>query len=277
MGKILIVLMAFTSFWVQANLIIHPIRVQFSPGMRSTEVTLLNDSQKTNTYRLEWQERKAIAGGGYSEVSEAEMKNLPIASSMLRFTPRQVTLKPGERQTIKLSLRRPARLADGEYRSHLLFKALPPPSSLAQPDEQTAGLTMRLNLVTSFAIPVVVQQGNVNPQVSMSNAQIRYNAAEPAKSTVLVDINNVGNFSSYGDIEAYWTPQGGKEVLIAKNASFSVWPELNKTSVELLWVGTNFALTSGKLRVLYKGMREYQGKTFVDTSFQVERSAIQMK
>lgn len=277
MGKILIILLAFTSFWVQANLIIHPIRVQFSPGMRSTEVTLLNDSQKTNTYRLEWQERKAKVGGGYTEVSEAEIKSLPIASSMVRFTPRQVTLKPGERQTVKLSLRRPARLADGEYRSHLMFKALPPPSSLAQPDEQTAGLTMRLNLVTSFAIPVVVQQGNANPQVSMSTAQIRYNAAEPAKSSVFVELNNMSKFSTYGDMEAYWTPQGGKEILIAKTASFSVWPELNKTSVELIWVGANFALTNGKLRVLYKGMREFQGKTFFDSTVQVDRSAIKMK
>jgi fimbrial chaperone protein len=276
MGKILIMLLALTSFWVQANLIIHPIRVQFSPGDRSTEVTLLNDSQKTNTYRLEWQERKAKPGGGYSDVAVADTKNFPIASSMVRFTPRQVTLKPGERQTIKLNLRRPARLGDGEYRSHLMFKALPPPAALAEPDEQTAGLTMRLNLVTSFAIPVVVQQGNVNPQVSMTSAQIRYDATAPAKSSVVVELNNSGKFSAYGDMEAYWTPQGGKELLIAKTASFSVWPELNKTSVELMWIGADFALSNGKLRILYKGMRDFQGKTFFDTTVQVDRSAIKM-
>jgi fimbrial chaperone protein len=274
MGKILITVIALMSFWVEANLVIHPIRVQFNSGDRSTEVTLLNDSKTTNTYRLELQDKKAKKGGGYIDLTADTINGFPTASSMIRFTPRQVTLKPGERQTIKLSLRRPARLAEGEYRSHLLFKALPPPASLARPDEQTAGLTMRLNLVTSFVIPVVVQHGTANSKVSLAAASIHYDTTTPSKSNVLVEINRVGKFSTYGDLEAYWTPQGGKERLIAKAASFSAWPELNNTSIALAWVGADFAPSNGKLRILYKGMRDFRGQTIFDTAIQIDRSAI---
>lgn len=276
MKKIALLILAIMSFYTQANLVIHPIRVQFNPGDRSTEVTLLNDSNKTNTYRLEWREKKAKEGGGYIDLKGDAIKSFPTASSMIRFTPRQVTLKPGERQTIKMSIRRNARLPDGEYRSHMIFKALPPPSMLAEPDQQTAGLTMQFNMVTSFVIPVVVQQGNYDAQISLGGAVIQYNSAEPAKSSVLVEVKRQGKHSAYGDIEAYWTPQGGKEVLLAKIASFSTWPELNKTSVNLSWVGANFALADGKLRVVYKGMRDFRDRTFFDTSVQVNRSAIKI-
>jgi len=275
MKKVLCLLVLLGAhFAVQANLVIHPIRVQFAPNERSTEVTLLNDSQTTNTYRLEWREKQARPEGGYIDLAADAAKQFPIASSMVRFSPRQVTLKPGERQTVKLSVRRPARLADGEYRSHLLFKALPPPIALR--DEQVAGLTMQMNLVTSFAIPVVIQQGPAGSSVRIESAQILYNPAKPADSRVIVNMAHNSKYSVHGDIEAYWTPQGGKEQLIARNNGFTFWPELTKTSSNLIWVGTNFASSNGKLRILYKGARTYRGQTFVDQSIQLDRGAITM-
>ncbi len=74
----------------------------------------------------------------------------------------------------------------------------------------------------------------------------------------------------------YWTPAGGKERLIAKTSAFTFWPELSKTFTTLAWVGADFAPTNGKLRILYKGMRDFQGQTFFDSSVQVDRSAIKM-
>jgi fimbrial chaperone protein len=276
MKKILLFILVITSFWAEANLVIHPIRVQFNPEDRSAEITLLNDSNKTNTYRLEWREKKAKVGGGYIDLKGDELKNFPVASPMVRYTPRQVTLKPGERQTVKMTIRRNARLPEGEYRSHLIFKALPPPGLLAAPDEQTAGLTMKLNMVTSFVIPVVVQQGKFDAQIRLDKAVINYNPAEPNKSTVRLDISRQGKHSVFGDLEAYWTPAGGKEVLLGKIASFSSWPELPTTFITLGWVGSDFALTDGKLRVVYKGMRDFKDRNFFDTSVQINRSDIKI-
>lgn len=270
-----LLVLGFSSF-VQANLIIHPIRVHFGQNDRSFDVTLLNDSKTTTTYRLEWQEKQASQGGGYIDLTRDSVKNFPVASSMVRYSPRQVTLKAGERQTVKLSVRRPARLADGEYRSHLLFKALPPPASLRNPDEQVAGITMQLNLVTSFSIPVVVQQGRLSTAVSIDSAQIQYNPKQPSSSSVVVNLSQNSKYSAYGDIEAYWQESNGKEQLIARLNAFSFWPELSKTSANLIWVGTSFAPSNGKLRILYKGTRNFQGQTFVDKSIQLDRSAIKI-
>jgi len=274
--KFSVLLLVFFSFWAQANLVIYPIRVQFDPNQRSTEVTLLNDSKMTYTYRLEWREKKAIEGGGYIDLMGEALKAFPTASSMIRYAPRQVTLKPGERQTIKLSLRRPANLANGEYRSHLIFKTLPPPAALRQPNEQSAGLSMKMNFITSFVIPVVVVQGQGEDNSKFESSKIHFNETSPANSIVEVKLNHNSRYSSHGDIEAYWTPQGGTERLIAKTAAFTFWPELNKTSAKLVWVGAEFAPSNGKLRIVYKGARNFQGKTFFDTATQVNRSEINM-
>lgn len=261
------------SFIADANLIIHPTRVQFNPTDRSASISLLNDSNTTSTYRLAWQEKKAKEGGGYIDISKGNSENFPVASHMIRFSPRQVTLKPGERQTIKMSLRRPANLKDGEYRSHFLFKAIPPPETKT---EEAAGLQMKVNIITSFLIPVIVQQGELDIQAEVSSATMVVNPQNIAKSYIDVQMNRRGKHSAHGDIFAYWTPQGGQEKQVAKIAGFNLWPELNKTNVKLGWVGSDFALDDGKLRLVFQGARDFRGKTFFDKTFQMNRSQIKI-
>ena len=110
----------------QASLLVSPIRVAFEGRERSHEIVLINSSSEVKTYRLAWQEKLALPSGGYKDLTAEETVGYPSASKMLRFSPRQVTLKPNERQIVRLGLRRPKDLADGEYRSHLKLEALPP-------------------------------------------------------------------------------------------------------------------------------------------------------
>ena len=45
---------------------------------------------------------------------------------MIVYAPRRVTLAPHEPQSIRIAARPPQGLPDGEYRVHLLFRAIPP-------------------------------------------------------------------------------------------------------------------------------------------------------
>lgn len=255
-----------------ANLLINPTRVQLNPGDRSTQLTLINTSDATTTYRLEWVEKQAKVGGGYTDLTAEQSKNFPVASSMLRFTPRTVTLKPKERQTIKLALRRPANLPAGEYRSHLLFKAIPAEDLSGATAE---GQSMAINIVLSFAIPVVVRQGELQYQISADDVAMAYNSATK-EVQVKLDMSRSGQHSVLGDISAYWTPKNGAEKLLSKSTEYSIWTELSKTYVELNWVGTEFAVTDGKLRVIYEGIKDFKGSTFFETSFDVSKENIKI-
>lgn len=267
------VVMSGYSHLSSANLIIHPTRIDFDTSERVAEVSLLNSSNKTNTYRIEWSEKKAVSVGSYQDLRPEQVNRQIIASPMIRYAPRQVTLKPGERQVIKLSLRRPSSLQLGEYRSHLLFKAIPLQSEQVKTDQQ--GLVMQLSIIPSFAIPVVVRHGStLNYQINVKSAEIIYNEANPDRSKVSVAMSRQGNQSVYGDVIAYWTPVGGSEVELAKAGGVSYWTDLNDVTAQLGWVGSKFALTNGKLRIVYSGIRDFRGKVFVEKTFDIQRGQI---
>ena len=266
-----VILLSITSHSAFANLLINPTRVDFLNDTRTTDVTLINTSQTTNTYRIEWAEKKVTENGQYQDVTAAQAESLSIASKMLRFSPRQVTLKPNERQTVKLAIRRPQGLADGEYRSHLLFKALAPAEDKNQQDAKASSVSF--NIVLSFAIPVVVTQGTAKYDITINDAVINYNPQQKDGS-VNVAISRSGTNSVMSNINAFWTPTGGKEVLIAKTGDYNFWPEAKKVNVQLSWVGTEFAKTDGKLRIVCEGTKNFRGKTFCDKTITVKGSAI---
>jgi fimbrial chaperone protein len=256
-----------------ANLLINPTRVQFNANDRTADVTLINTSKFTTTYRLGWVEKKAKINGGYHDLNATEAANFPTASNMIRFSPKQVTLKAGERQTIKLAIRRPQNLAAGEYRSHLQFKALPP-KTLEEGFNPNASATA-INIVLNFAIPVVVQQGSLQYDLATSGAQISFNPNQKTGS-VEVDLSRTGIHSATGHLNAYWTPNGGQERLLAKAGDFNFWPELSRTTATLGWVGADFAVTDGKLRIVYEGVKDFRGKILLEKTFSLNRSSIKI-
>ena len=86
---------------------------------------------------------------------------------MLRMSPKQVTLAPNQRQTIKVSLRRPRNLPDGEYRSHLIFKELPTKSNS---DTEVTGI--KLNMIMNISMPIMVRQGNTQQTSNIDDIQL---------------------------------------------------------------------------------------------------------
>ncbi|GGO73355.1 fimbrial biogenesis chaperone [Bowmanella pacifica] len=252
-----------------ANLLIYPTRVSFDESARSAQITLSNTSNSVNTYRLEWAEKIANPQGGYFNVADDDVADLPIASSMLRFSPRQVTLKPGERQIIKLMLRRPAQLAEGEYRSHLNFKALPPPKD----SSQNNATSMQINMLVSFAIPITVRQGSLDYQLNLENTELYY---DPSRQTgaVVLHIARSGRNSVLGNWTVFWKPDGGSEIPIAKSNDANAWPDNDKFVIQPTWMAEGFMPANGQLRVEYKGVREFDGHVFIDKRVSINKTAI---
>jgi len=246
-------------FTASASLLISPTRVLIEDRERSSKVTLINTSEEVKTYRVGWTENKALPGGGYQALTEEEAKKFPIASSMFRVSPKQVTLAPGEKQTIKLLARRAKNLADGEYRSHLLFTALP--NMKNEPTDDGVS-TMKLNLLLSYAIPAILRQGEKDYVFSIDHTKVEV-AKDRKKTEVLVDISRYGSTSLYGNFKAYWTPKGSsKEVKVAELNSVNVYPETKKATYKLLWQNNNLKSEKGTLRVYFEGIKEYKKTTF---------------
>ena len=155
------------------NLMVTPTRIVFEQRDRSAQITLINQSDKTSSYRISFVRQYMTEDGQFLPVEEGEPGL--FSDPMIRFSPRQVSLPPGQSQVIRLALRRPADMADGEYRSHMLFQALPEPSSTnveALTQQKPEGISIELVPIVGISIPVIVRHGDLHSAVTLSNARI---------------------------------------------------------------------------------------------------------
>lgn len=239
-----------------AGLLISPLRIAFEDRERADTLILINSGSETRTYRLEWQQKISKATGGYEILTDSEAEKFNTASQMIRFSPKQVTLKPNERQTIRLSVRRPKGLADGEYRSHLLFKQLP----IKSKDYSGRGQGIQLNMLMSYSLPIIVRQGKRQVDVEITGVDL---AAKSDAMHVELDFERAGVSSSIGNISVLWLAQGSdEEVEVSRLNNVKFYHELSDNHVSLPWRGYNNM--PGVLRVIYRGIDEYAGRTFAE-------------
>jgi hypothetical protein len=206
-----------------AGLIISPTRVVFEDRNRSASVVIINSGSTTATYRLEMINKRQLENGAYQtlDMQKDDISDLFLARDMIRYSPRQVTLKPRERQTVRLSLRKPANLASGEYRSHLSFTQLPSPQMLQRNPNSPK---VQIFMLIGFTIPVQVLQGKVSFQSKITQAQLIQIADKTGKTSwqMQIDIEREGDFSSVGKLSVHWKPDTQtqyKELKFLNNAT----------------------------------------------------------
>src|SRR5688500_9460399 len=111
------------------DLLVAPTRLVLD-GRKGTEVILNNIGDEPATYRISVEFRRMTPDGGLVDVDQPTPED-KLAEEMILFAPRRVTLAPHQPQSIRVSARAPQGLPDGEYRVHLLFRAIPPARPVA--------------------------------------------------------------------------------------------------------------------------------------------------
>jgi len=96
-----------------AELMIAPTRVVLTPGQRSAELILVNKGEAIAAFRIAIENRRMKEDGSLETADDARPGEL-FAADKIRATPRQLVLKPGERQTLRISASDLAGLAPGD-------------------------------------------------------------------------------------------------------------------------------------------------------------------
>lgn len=270
MRYLLVLSMLIWSSFAQANLLISPTRVVFADKERSENVVIINQGATTATYRIEMVINKQDASGGYERLERQKdnLSGLFLADDMIRFSPRQVTLEPGGRQTIRMSLRKPDNLAKGEYRAHLGFVQLPGAVELER-DPKAA--TMQVFMLTSFTIPVQVWQGAIDVKATITSASIttQIDPANPNQKQwgVKVALKRTGTFSSFGKLNIYWKPDAQAQyALLNFIDNASLYRELGSREI-IVSLGMDKP-KSGYYKVEYEGAKELSKQIFDRYEFQ---------
>ncbi|AEG91847.1 fimbrial biogenesis chaperone [Ramlibacter tataouinensis] len=257
------------SLWLadaaRADLLVYPTRLVFEDNARAAQLDLNNNGNETATYRITVINRRMTDTGSFVEIDKPQPGEL-FADEMIRFSPRQVVLAPGATQTVRVSVRRPADLPQGEYRSHLHFERVPEASGgsnvevAARPGE----LGVQLRMLVGVTIPVIVRQGATSATVSLSGLELSRRAAERMPTLAFV-LNRAGNRSVYGDLGATFTPRGGTEQQVGKAAGVAVYTPnpLRRGRLELQ-LPPGLVLSRGTLRLSYRDRPEAGGKLLAE-------------
>jgi P pilus assembly chaperone PapD len=189
---------ASVSAFAMGDLMVAPTRVILEGRSRSAEISLIHRGQEPATYRIGFVELEMDERGGMRE-REAGADS---AAALIRFSPRQVTLEPGQVQTVRLQLRKPADLAAGEYRSHLTFRHVP--DELPAVDSG-AGLAVALVPVYGVSIPVIVRHAVTGPgTLEIASAvlvEIAAAGSDVPRPALRVAIRRSAETSAYFDLE----------------------------------------------------------------------------
>jgi hypothetical protein len=224
------------------DLLVAPTRIVLD-GRRGTEVILNNIGDDVATYRISAELRRMTPDGRLSDV-EVPTEADKAAQEMILFAPKRITLPPNQPQTIRISARAPQGLPAGEYRVHMLLRAVPPPRPAVAP-QKIEGVAFQLTPIYGVTIPVIVRLGNLEAKAGLANVRKVVDGGKPAIS---LDISRSGDRSTFGEVRVL---KAGIADPIAVVRGVAVYTELGQRSVTFPIDPAHVADATGPVTVQY--------------------------
>lgn len=209
------------------DLLVAPTRLVLD-GRKGAEVILNNIGDEPATYRISVEFRRMTPDGGLVDVDVPSAEDR-LAEDMIVYAPHRVTLAPHEPQSIRVSAHAPAGLPDGEYRVHMLFRAIPPahPVSALAPADTPKGISFALVPVYGVTIPVIVRFGNLSAKAGIANVHLETKDGKPA---VALDLSRSGDRSTFGEVRVL---KAGVRDPIAIQRAVAVYKEVTTRRVSI--------------------------------------------
>lgn len=232
------------------DLLVAPTRIVLD-GRKGAEIVLNNIGDEPAVYRVSVEFRRMTTDGGLEDVAQPTAAD-QTAADMIVYAPRRVTLAPHEPQAIRIAARPPQGLPDGEYRVHLLFRAIPPatPVIKASAPEEERGLRFQLTPVYGVTIPVIVRLGNLQATAGIANVHVDKKDGDPV---VALDLSRSGPRSTYGEVRVL---KPGVKDPIAFQRGVAVYTEVNTRHVSLPVSAAYKGALAGPVTVQYLEMSD---------------------
>lgn len=253
----------------QGNLLVAPMRVVFDGTKQREDLNLSNIGQDTAVYLISFIHYQMQQDGSFKQLDHVDSLT-NRADKYLRIFPRKVVLPPGESQTIRMQFRKPAGMANGEYRSHLYFRAEKEVAALGMSTAQTdtTKLSVSITPVFGISIPVIIRNGNLEYKMSLSD--VKLTVVNDTVSNISFSINRKGDRSSYGSIRVEFVPASGKAFDVGLANGVGVYTDLESRRFTILIRNkATQPFKNGKLVIRYSLPREEGGTELAKTEFLV--------
>ena len=226
------------------DLLVAPTRLVLD-GRKGAEIILNNIGDEPATYRVSVEFRRMTEKGELVDVATPSASD-KAAEDMIVYAPRKVMLAPHEPQAIRIAARPPQGLPDGEYRVHMLFRAIPPATPVVQSaGEKPKGVQFQLTPVYGVNIPVVIRLGNLEATAGIANVQLE---RRDSGAAVGLDLTRVGTRSTYGEVRVL---KAGVKDPIALMKGIAVYTEVPQRHVTVPLADAYKAGITGPVTVEY--------------------------
>lgn len=227
-----------------ATIDIVPQKIVMEARDRGGEFTVLNLYNKTSTFRVELISYKQNEDGIYKKLDMPLDKNFN-PDEIVRFSPRQFSLPSGGRQKVRLSLRKPSDLPEGEYRFHVKTYRFATAS-----EREGDGESVQVLINTSVVIPVIVRHGNTSSKATLANANIIDTTQTKKHSKELhLDILREGTASTVGQLEVFLQGNGSEKEKIGEISNANVFTDITKRRFQIPLKTTD--MNNGTILVRY--------------------------
>lgn len=203
-------------------------RVIFEGSKRAEVLTVINNSDTQETYRMGWRHYKMTEDKALLAVDEENLPDfIKPSKDMVRFSPRRFTLPPRGSQQVRMMLRLPGGVEDGEYRSHLWIR---PEADVAAYRKESERLTkagktgVTMKMLAGVSMPIIVRKGKLDATAEIKNLAFR-NKGDHIEATFVLE--RVGNSSVYGDLDLVCNMGQGDEYLIKFLRGISIYTEVS--------------------------------------------------
>lgn len=226
------------------DLLVAPTRVVLD-GRRGAELVLNNIGDDAATYRISVEFRRMNEKGEINDVPTPSAAD-KLAEDMIVYAPRKVTLAPHEPQAIRIAARPASGIPDGEYRVHLLFRAIPAATPVVEPAEKPKGVQFKLTPVYGVTIPVIVRLGNLQATAGIADVALEKSGGSEA---IGLDLTRTGTRSTFGEVRVL---KAGIKDPIAIQRGVAIYTEVGKRHVSIPLQQAYAGKAAGPVTVEYR-------------------------
>jgi len=236
---------------VSANsLILAPTRLVFEGKDRKSSVQVSNPSDEEVKYRVEILNRRMLGNGRYVTIETPEKDEL-FADRLIRVSPRSFTLAPHTSQTIRVHVRKPKNLKEGEYRSHVRVQVLPK-SEKPKIGENIDGINIKVKVNYGMVIPLIIRHGKLNSDVKIENVLLEKDD-DTGQYRITTKFLRDGTKSSYGDISVVYRGNKSEARILKFLPGLSVfYPNKYRSFNIPLDIPDDISIKEGTLEIIYR-------------------------
>ena len=209
-------------------LLIFPTLVLIEGSQRSASINILNDGDTAGTFVISWSDLRMTPNGGLQAPEEglAPMSLQPY----VRFSPRRMTLQPGETQIARIAVLRDSEIPKGEYYSHLRVLTLAPDETADERNAEEEQATSSVTVIarTAMAIPIIWRNSEAASEAIIESVEF-----DQETNALAVNVRRFGELSVRGYLHIVHTGADGTQTTLADPMPLVIYPNLDHRTISV--------------------------------------------